>query len=417
MEKLKIIFLLSFTLISKTIQDLKFGHWILLTGNYSNIVDDCFNSNSTPSEQDYLDFIYNPIFVNYSSIGMKIWVGANYVSGKYLWKSSYKEITQFPCNSSSIDLTLNKQTFSSYLIPDCFSVYVEITKKNPYEIRLVSGYCSTRYFKLCKILNDTLYNSNNNICCNSSTGLRENCSVKENISTPQINNTTTQIYLNTEISSTRFEPIEVSTSLFTDEKMYGTETSFLEFLNSTMTVEALTIESIEGTKSEFWFGEWSNWESCELENFKNYTSNFYRIKIDCSLVYSYKEMVSFIEFIKKSKNNETRKIKENMVRSLNKVSVEYATAQIVGRSFTIVIIISIITVVVYIIFLDLSKIFNVIEYFRIMSKMVVLKRDLNKIDDKIYPLDRIVVTRAKNDLNLDEKIFKIESFIYKSRQF
>ena len=126
-------------------------------------------------------------------------------------------------------------------------------------------------------------------------------------------------------------------------------------------------------------------------------------------------MVTLIEYIKKSTQNKTDEIRENTVRSLNKITVEFASAQQLGRSLSIVVILSIGAVVFYLVFLDLSKL--ELTWFNDFVSLIKLIFNRNKIrpsNNNNVKNEKIFVTKAKNDLTIDNEIFQIQQKFYEN---
>ncbi|CAF0834978.1 unnamed protein product [Brachionus calyciflorus] len=443
----KIYIILGIFLSEKVISDFIVSpNWYILTGNYSNTLNFCLNSTQglyiTSSENDYLELIYSQNFINYAYPGMKIWLNSVYVAAKYYWMSSNKEIVEFPCFTNSVVL-MNTRAILGLNI----GVYISVLSVNPYSVRLEADTNDNKFNRLCKNKFNFVSINSSKYCCSQINGLKENCSnTTSSAATKSLNFPTTAIN-EKNLATSKFETSHKTSELSitstdnqffertTEKSLKITTDSLIEKASSIgiydeniptdnskynatdQTEENLNYKNFTTeSKFEYSFDEWSDWKDCELEKF--YNNNSTKIKIDCSLVYSNEDITTLTERIQFLKRNKSTEIRKNTIRSLDKITAEFASARQIGRCLTIAAILSLVFVAFYLVFLDLSnfningpKINTLKEWLKNLYLYMKIMYNLENNNFKIKPMeteDLEIISKAKINLIVDKKIIKIQ---------
>jgi hypothetical protein len=111
-----------------------------------------------PVQYDYLLAFYDPCFQDSiekiwnSENGYRIWLDAEFDGEKFIWRTSKKEVTEFPCGTNSTNLSyINKNRSSKEMDINKIGLYLEFyTNVSPYAGQLYAGDKDNHYMVFCR---------------------------------------------------------------------------------------------------------------------------------------------------------------------------------------------------------------------------------------------------------------------------
>lgn len=240
------------------------GDWCINT-NYTSICPKGFNL----AEENFIQIIYRPDFMNLTYAGMSLWLNATYNSSKYFWSSSLQEIKQYPCGTFSIDNSLLTTTYNSLIK---IGVYLQINNTKPYDVILKADFTDKKLNNLC-VANSSNRTDLRTFCCDLSTNIPAECP------------TTTNLAKSTTISQFNLTTIKTTISLYNSTIFNNPQTTLFQSTPNILTFNTQIRTTTETFKiPQGTFSEWSVWKDCVLKVKNKFNNQIQNFNIDCSFV-------------------------------------------------------------------------------------------------------------------------------------